>query len=692
MAAVALSGEKRHRDSDDREPQQAEKRQRPSLPSVVMEAVKLDSLQKLCSTLEPLLRKVVGEEVERALAKLAPSRLAPGRSSPKRVQVADAKALRLQFRSKLALPLFTGSRVEGEQGTAIHIVLQDANTGDVVSSGPEASAKLEIVVLEGDFAVDDEEDWTQEEFEQYVVRERDGRRPLLTGELLVTLKEGVGTVGELTFTDNSSWIRSRKFRLGIRISSGQIEGVRVREAKTDAFTVKDHRGELYKKHYPPALQDEVWRLDRIGKDGAFHKRLNQAGIFTVEDFLRLSVMDPQKLRNILGSGMSNKMWEGTVEHAKTCVLNGKLHVYYADEEQNIGVIFNNIFQLMGLIASNHYIPVDDLSESEKVYVDKLVKVAYEHWENVVEYDGEALTGVNMQKITSSINTRTEEPPLGQQASQSAPSPAREGMPLQKKSSVVDRCRDSGWSDEDHFPAGALLMPAVNTGPSGGDNFNYEERGKIVPQNNRNFWANQAGTSQDSGHSSDHPQISVTQAGQQIMNALGGSGRSQLLQGALRGDYAVEGSSAHISASRAPSAWPQGHDAGPAPPLGPPDTNNDELLSEEELRRKSMQILSENDDMHQQMQQLLAMLGDMGATPTANLAANLQGDGYEILQGGIFAPLADMGINIGGDRPRTNGKANIGWLKLKAALRWGIFIRKRAAARRARIEEVEDEDD
>eukprot|EP00850_Spirogloea_muscicola_P018539 SM000171S03228 [mRNA] locus=s171:109238:113295:+ [translate_table: standard] len=652
MAAVALSGEKRHRDSDDREPQQSEKRQRPSLPSVVMEAVKLDSLQKLCSTLEPLLRKVVGEEVERALAKLAPSRLAAGRSSPKRVQVADAKALRLQFRSKLALPLFTGSRVEGEQGTAIHIVLQDANTGDVVSSGPEASAKLEIVVLEGDFAVDDEEDWTQEDFEQYVVRERDGRRPLLTGELLVTLKEGVGTVGELTFTDNSSWIRSRKFRLGIRISSGQIEGVRVREAKTDAFTVKDHRGELYKKHYPPALQDEVWRLDRIGKDGAFHKRLNQAGIFTVEDFLRLSVMDPQKLRNILGSGMSNKMWEGTVEHAKTCVLNGKLHVYYADEEQNIGVIFNNIFQLMGLIASNHYIPVDDLSESEKVYVDKLVKVAYEHWENVVEYDGEALTGVNMQKITSSINTRTEEPPVGQQASQSAPSPAREG----------------------------------------GDNFNYEDRGKIVPQNNRNFWANQAVTSQDSGHSSDHPQISVTQAGQQIMNALGGPGRSQLLQGALRGDYAVEGSSAHVSASGAPSAWPHGHDPGPAPPLGPPDANSDELLSEEELRRKSMQILSENDDMHQQMQQLLAMLGDMGATPTANLAANLQGDGYEILQGGIFAPLADMGINIGGDRPKTNGKANIGWLKLKAALRWGIFIRKRAAARRARIEEVEDEDD
>jgi hypothetical protein len=36
-----------------------EKRQRPALASVIVEAVKMDSLQKLCSTLEPLLRRVV---------------------------------------------------------------------------------------------------------------------------------------------------------------------------------------------------------------------------------------------------------------------------------------------------------------------------------------------------------------------------------------------------------------------------------------------------------------------------------------------------------------------------------------------------------------------------------------------------------------------------------------------------------
>ena len=39
-------------------------------------------------------------------------------------------------------------------------------------------------------------------------------------------------------------------------------------------------------------------MEKIGKDGSFHKRLNKAGIHTVEDFLRVVVRDPQKLRKV----------------------------------------------------------------------------------------------------------------------------------------------------------------------------------------------------------------------------------------------------------------------------------------------------------------------------------------------------------------------------------------------------------
>lgn len=55
---------------------------------------------------------------------------------------------------------------------------------------------------------------------------------------------------------------------------------------------------MYKKHHPPVLFDEVWRLEKIGKDGAFHKRLSRESINTVKDFLTLLVLDPSRLRHV----------------------------------------------------------------------------------------------------------------------------------------------------------------------------------------------------------------------------------------------------------------------------------------------------------------------------------------------------------------------------------------------------------
>lgn len=69
---------------------------------------------------------------------------------------------------------------------------------------------------------------------------------------------------------------------------------------------------------------------------------------------------------ILGSGMSNKMWDALIEHAKTCALGGKLYVYYPDDTRDVGVVFNNIYELSGLIANEQYYPADSLSENQKV--------------------------------------------------------------------------------------------------------------------------------------------------------------------------------------------------------------------------------------------------------------------------------------------------------------------------------------
>lgn len=64
--------------------------------------------------------------------------------------------------------------------------------------------------------------------------------------------------------------------------------------------------------------------------------------------------------------MSNRMWENTVEHAKTCVLGGKLYVYYADLSHSTGAIFNHIYELRGLISDGQFVALESLSHNQKV--------------------------------------------------------------------------------------------------------------------------------------------------------------------------------------------------------------------------------------------------------------------------------------------------------------------------------------
>ncbi|KAK4392633.1 Calmodulin-binding protein 60 B [Sesamum angolense] len=661
--------------------EQESERKRPALASVIVEALKVDSLQKLCSSLEPILRRVVSEEVERALAKLGPARL-NGRSSPKRLEGPDGRNLQLHFKSRLSLPLFTGGKVEGEQGAAIHVVLIDANTGHVVTSGPESSMKLDVIVLEGDFNNEDEEGWSQEEFESHVVKEREGKRPLLTGDLQVTLKEGVGTLGDLTFTDNSSWIRSRKFRLGLKVASGFCEGVRIREAKTEAFTVKDHRGELYKKHYPPALNDEVWRLEKIGKDGSFHKRLNNAGIFTVEDFLRLVVRDSQKLRTILGSGMSNKMWEALIEHAKTCVLSGKLYVYYPDDTRNMGVVFNNIYELSGLIANDQYYPADSLSESQKVYVDAWVKKAYDNWNQVVEYDGKSLLNFKQTKKSSAL-------PLGpvnySHSVENQLPPQRLPVSVPSESSSIDQSMLIGdqeigksrivgrWLNLVDGGRTSLLVsypPLQNAEwltfyfakPGLGYNDNmtarYSTQSPLINSSSRTQFE-PAGCTQHDQQVNQPNQIDSAPYDSRVGLALGPP------QSSSSSSFLASNASLQQASLNPFEDWSTNRDKGV-----------DDFLSEEEIRMRSHEML-ENEDM-----QHLLRLFSMGG----HASVNVPEDGYNFPS---YMPSPSPGFSYGEDRTRS-GKAVAGWLKIKAAMRWGIFIRKKAAERRARIVELEDE--
>ncbi|XP_048132422.1 calmodulin-binding protein 60 D-like [Rhodamnia argentea] len=335
-----------------------------------------------------------------------------GRGNAKSMANNGGRNLHLQLQTKLLLPLFTGKKIEGDEGACIYVALIDMNTGDVVTSGPESSIKLDVVVLEGDFTKDNEENWAPEEFENYVVKEREGKGPLLAGDRIVKLKGGIGELGELIFTDNSSWNRSKKFRMGVKVASGFCGNTRIREAKTDAFPVKEHRGEAYRKHHPPASDDEVWRLEKISKDGICHEKLSEAGIYKVEDFLLQLFTNPKKLREILGKSITEKKWESLIRHAKTCKTKWKLYLDYPEDMGEHGAVFNTNGQLIGLIKDRAFLASHRLSAQEKEHGETIVKKAFDEWSDVREFNDEAFSGSMQKKRSSSSPSQVFEGQIG----------------------------------------------------------------------------------------------------------------------------------------------------------------------------------------------------------------------------------------------------------------------------------------
>lgn len=62
-----------------------------------------------------------------------------------------------------------------------------------------------------------------------------------------------------------------------------------------------------------------------------------------------------------------------MEHAKTCVLGGKLFVYYTNETAtDVGIVFNDIYELRGLIADGQFFSLESLTPNQKVIFPVLI--------------------------------------------------------------------------------------------------------------------------------------------------------------------------------------------------------------------------------------------------------------------------------------------------------------------------------
>jgi hypothetical protein len=142
--------------------------------------------------------------------------------------LADCTAFKVQIANSSQMPqkVFAGENLKNSDGSPIEVEMINNRTGSIVLEGLESSAQVTVVVLEGSG-----ENWIE-------VKPRDGKPPLLAGCVTATLKEGKGRFDNLQITDNSSFVRDKKFRLGFKtqLDSG-IQG-----AFSEAICVKDARG------------------------------------------------------------------------------------------------------------------------------------------------------------------------------------------------------------------------------------------------------------------------------------------------------------------------------------------------------------------------------------------------------------------------------------------------------------------
>ncbi|XP_049396894.1 calmodulin-binding protein 60 A-like isoform X1 [Solanum stenotomum] len=344
-------------------------------------------------TLEKLIRNVVKHELELAEKKFIFTKGNP----EKDIQAPKPRILKLMFRSEVSVPVLTGKEIKGEGGNAIELVLVDDNTGEIVESGPEASAKVEIVVLRGEFGDDDGGNWTVDEFNSNVVREREGKKPLLAETVHVRLNKGIGSVDKIKFSHSKFYMKMGMFRLGARIVD-TFNSIQVKEARTESFTVKDGRQQYHEKHDPPFLSDKVYRLKNIGRCSM--KRLGNENVHTVEHFLILLLKDRERLKCVLN--LKPKMLEETISHARRCITNERTYSYN-DLQEKEEVVFNIVGEVQGLILGGQYLPMHLLSESDKANAQRLLLSACENWDHVVPVDNETFFMQYPSQILPTMN-------------------------------------------------------------------------------------------------------------------------------------------------------------------------------------------------------------------------------------------------------------------------------------------------
>lgn len=72
---------------------------------------------------------------------------------------------------------------------------------------------------------------------------------------------------------------------------------------------------------------------------------------------------------ILGVGMSDKVWEATIAHAKTCPVGGKLYLYPGSQ---CSLLLNSICEVVGIVYGHATFALQELSKPQRVSTTRIL--------------------------------------------------------------------------------------------------------------------------------------------------------------------------------------------------------------------------------------------------------------------------------------------------------------------------------
>ncbi|XP_051177977.1 uncharacterized protein [Lolium perenne] len=219
-----------------------------------------------------------------------------------------------------------------------------------ITGGDLSKLQIEILPVYADFFTErGHDDFTEEEFNKQIHRYNGNESVLKT----VNLRNGEADLGSIIFKESSY---RQNVRLAARVKR-KDPAHRVQEAITDPFVVKDRRSESNEKSYLPSKEDAIHRLKKISQKGPRCVALAKKKVTKVKHLLREYFKDKSGLQEL--TGMKREDWHSMIKHATMCKPGDEIYSYRVAPE-NCELLFNDFYDLVGMMRNGSYVPASDL--------------------------------------------------------------------------------------------------------------------------------------------------------------------------------------------------------------------------------------------------------------------------------------------------------------------------------------------